>query len=121
MALTDAELKRLRVLVTPPAWAAHNALPEAEKVNVEDAFEVYGDLRLVAADVLEAACLKASSTAATAPGKRRIKVGPIELERSAAGTVDGIQATTWCALATRLREEASGSGFPGPVFTEVEG
>jgi hypothetical protein len=120
MPLTETELKQLQVLVTPAGWVAHQALPDANRIDAELAYGVYGDLRLVAADMLEAACLAARQVAAVAPGKRRIKVGEIELERSAGGSTDAVKADAWCTLAGRLRELATGSGVPGPVFTEID-
>jgi hypothetical protein len=121
VALADADLKRLKVLVSPAAWAAHQALSSAEQVSLEEAFEVHGDLRLVAADVLETVCLKAREKAVVAPGKKRIKVDVIEIEKAAVGTVSTPQADAWCALATRLRSQAGGSGVPGPAFAEWQG
>ncbi|GHG34434.1 hypothetical protein GCM10017784_30290 [Deinococcus indicus] len=114
MPLSADDLKRLRVLVTPAAWAAHEVLDAAGKVDLELAFEVYGDVRLVAADVLEAVCLKARGAALTAPGKKRLKVGKIEIEKAATGSASSANADAWCALAARLRDQAAGSGVPGP-------
>lgn len=116
MPLSDADLKRLRVLVTPAAWAAHEALDAAEKVDAGLAFEVYGDVRLVAADILETVCLKARGAALTAPGKKRLKVGKIEIEKAATGSASSADADAWCALAARLRDQAAGSGVPGPAL-----
>lgn len=118
MALSDADHKRLQVLVTPAAWAAHQALDASVRVDLDGALEVYGDVRLVAADVLEAACLAARRTAATTPGKKRIKVGQIEVEKAAAGTTSAVDADAWCAIAARLRTLATGSGVPGPALPE---
>ncbi|GHG21492.1 hypothetical protein GCM10017784_11240 [Deinococcus indicus] len=117
MPLSADDLKRLRVLVTPAAWAAHEALDAAEKVDLELAFEVYGDVRLVAADVLEAVCLHARMAAANTPGKKRLKLGSIEIEKAATASGDTARAEAWCALATRLRDDATGSGVPGPALT----
>lgn len=116
MPLSADDLKRLRVLVTPAAWAAHEALDPAEKVDAELAFEVYGDVRLVAADILETVCLKARGAALTAPGKKRLKVGKIEIEKAATGSASSADADAWCALAARLRDQAAGSGVPGPAL-----
>lgn len=120
MPLTESDLKQLQVLVTPAGWLAHQALPPLNQIDAELTYGVYGDLRLVAADMLDAACLAARQVAAVAPGKRRIKVGEIELERAAGGSPDAVNADSWCALATRLRELATGSGVPGPLFTELD-
>lgn len=124
MALTDAEQKRLRVLVTPAAWAAHEALPEVERVSLEDAFEVHGDLSLVAADVLEAACLKARAGAAGVKGGvKRLRVeGEMEVEYTAGGGADGACADAWCARAAALRAQVQeeASGVPGSAFVEWE-
>lgn len=121
MALSADDTKRLKTYVTPAAWAAHQALPAAEQVSLEDALEVHGDLKLVAADVLETVCLKAREKAVVAPGKKKIKVDVIEVEKAAVGTVSTPQADTWCALAARLRSQAGGSGVPGPAFSEWQG
>ncbi|MEI3783778.1 hypothetical protein U9R89_21915 [Pectobacterium brasiliense] len=117
MPLTETELKQLQVLVTPAGWLAHQALPELNRIDAELTYGVYGDLRLVAADMLDAACLAARQVAAVAPGKRRIKVGKIEVESAAVGSVDATRAEAWCALAARLRVQATGSGVPGPALT----
>lgn len=118
--MDDDQLKRLKVLVTPAAWTAHEALPAGERVDVDLAFDVYGDLYLVAAAVLENVCLKARELAAAAPAQaKKIKVGKIELERAQGGSVSVVQADAWCALALRWRDAAAGSGVPGPVFTEL--
>ena len=116
MALSADDLKRLRVLVTPAAWAAHEALDSAEQVDAELAFEVHGDVWLVAADILETVCLKARGVALTAPGKKRFKIEGIEIEKAATGTVSAANADAWCTLAGRLRDQAAGSGVPGPVL-----
>lgn len=116
MALSADDLKRLRVLVTPAAWAAHEALDSTERVDAELAFEVHGDVRLVAADILETVCLKARGAALTAPGKKRFKIEGIEIEKAATGTVSAANADAWCALAGRLRDQAAGSGVPGPAL-----
>lgn len=121
MALDAAQLKTLRTYVTPAAWAAHQALPADEQVSVDDAFDVHGDLRLVAADVLETVSLKAAEKAVVAPGKKKIKVDVIEVEKAAVGTVSGPQAEAWYKLAERLRSQAGGSGVPGPAFAEWQG
>ena len=135
-ALTDAQQAQLRVLATAAALTYHNTtVPEGERVDVAESYAVHGDLRLVAADVLEAACLHAQGhpTAAAQAATRKIKIGPIELERAASTTVSAeqVNAGAWCERASRLRKEAgrrsglvrsplagmrSGSS-PEPVFT----
>ena len=116
MPLSADQLKRLRVLVTPAAWAAHEVLSAVDRVDAEMAFEVHGDVRLVAADILETVCLKARGAALTAPGKKRLKVGKIEIEKAATGNASSANADAWCALAARLRDQAAGSGVPGPTL-----
>lgn len=117
--MDDAELRRLRVLVTPAAWAAHQALPEAEQISLPDALEIHGDLRLVAADVLETVCLKArEQNVASTGGLKRLKIeGELEVEYAAGG---GASADAWCerAAALHAQVQTSRSGVPSPAFTE---
>lgn len=115
-ALTDAQLAQLRVLATAAALTYHNStVPEGERVNVAESYAVHGDLRLVAADVLEAACLHASKAASgSSGGVKRIKIdGELEVEKFAATSADSVTAETWCARAARLRAEVKASGAGG--------
>lgn len=134
-ALTDEQQAQLRVLATTAALAYHDAsVPEGERVDVAASYALHGDLRLVAADVLEAACLHARQQPGSnaAGATRKIKVGPIEVEKvvSAATDPTSVLASAWCERATRLRKEASsrtglirspvagmvGGSNPDPVF-----
>lgn len=121
MPLTESEQRQLQVLVTPAGWVAHQALPEANRIDAELAYGVYGDLRLVAADMLEAACLAARQVATQVGGGiKRVKLeGELEVERFPQASADAVQADAWCALSARLRSESNGSGVPGPMFTEI--
>lgn len=110
-ALTDSERASLKVLVTAAALAYHDTtVPEGERVDVIASYAVHGDLRLVAADVLETACLYAQGHPETVQqaALKKIKIGPIELERAASSTVaaDQVNASAWCERAARLRKEA---------------
>lgn len=110
-ALTDEQLAQLRVHATAAALTYHDqVLPEGERVDLAASFAVHGDLRLVAADVLEAACLHVQGR----PGPeqtgavKKIKLGALEIERAAPTTAasDQNNATAWCERAARLRKQA---------------
>lgn len=104
--LTPEQLAELRVYATAAALKYHDqVVPEAERVDLAASFAVHSDLRLVAADVLRVACLHASSestldTAAT----KRIKVGPIEIEKAVKAGIPANQlnADAWCSRAREL-------------------
>ncbi len=108
MALTDEQRMEVRVLVGPNAWQAHNSLPSEQQVNVDDAFTVLQDTRLVAAEVLDTVALAASE----GDDASKIEVGPIKLT-----LLPGEGISAWLARAARYRAEASGSGVPGPALT----
>ena len=107
-ALTDAQLAQLRVLATAAALTYHDTtVPEGERVDVAESYAVHGDLRLVAADVLEAACLHAQAQAADGPAQiKRLKDGGEELEFFATVSADQVQSGAWCERSARLRKEA---------------
>ncbi|MVN86903.1 hypothetical protein GO986_09010 [Deinococcus sp. HMF7620] len=123
-ALTTQQLAAVRTYATAAALNYHNAtVPVDDQVDLPASFELHGSLKLVAADVLEAACLQASKAATgSSGGVKRVKVeGEVEIERFAATPVDSVTAQTWCDRAARLRKEvsaASGGGIrviPSPV------
>lgn len=108
-ALTDAELAQVKVYAGAAALRYHNStLPEESRVDLSVSFAVHGDLRLVAADVLEAVCLHASGQPTGSAAAKRIKVGKIEIEKAASTARSELQvnAEAWCARAVRLRQDA---------------
>lgn len=121
--LSELEQAQLEVLVKPAAWTYHAALPEAQQVNIPRAFQVYADLRLVAADVLETACLEASKQAAgSSGGVKRIKIdGELEVEKFAATSSASVDADTWCTQAARLRAEVSQGKRGGLIRSPLAG
>lgn len=121
--LTDLEQAQLEVWVKPAAWAYHGLLPAEQQVNIPRAFQVYADLRLVAADVLETACLEASKQAAgSSGGVKRIKIdGELEVEKFAATSSASVNADAWCDQAARLRAEVSQSNRGGLIRSPVAG
>ncbi|WP_034383002.1 hypothetical protein [Deinococcus sp. YIM 77859] len=97
---------QVAVLVTPGAWAYHEALPEEQQVDLEAAAAVLGsDPRLVAAYLLDVVAAHARSQAASAPAAlKRMRVeGEIEIERFAPGSSLAADADAWAALAGGLR------------------
>lgn len=111
--LTDAQLRQLKVLVGPDAWAYHQTL--TEQVDPAAALEVHGNLKLVAADILELACTKASGSSVDeqAGQLKRMKIdGEVEEEYFQASTSAAVNANAWCAKAARYRKEAA---LPGGV------
>jgi hypothetical protein len=119
--LSSAQLAQVKVFTTAAAWTAHEALPERVDLNV--AYAVHGDLRLVATEVLDAVSAAAVAAAAErSGGVKRIKVeGEFELERFAATDGQAAGATAWSARAARLRAEAARAGRGGPVRSPLAG
>lgn len=109
-ALTEEQLALVKAYATAAALNYHDSqVPQADRVDLPLSFLVHGDLKLVAADVLEAACFQASKGAATGSGGiKRVKIeGEVEVEKFAATSVDSVTATSWCDRAARLRKEAT--------------
>ena len=107
------QLARLRFLVRPDAWAAWEALvPEAARAEtLALALAEYGDLRLVAAYVLDSVADKAiedAGAAAEAAGQvvKRFKAGAEYEEEYFAPGASGLTVTAqgWAARAAQLRE-----------------
>lgn len=122
--LTDAQLRTLQVFVTAAAWAYHEErLSDTERVDPAPALAVLGDLRLVAADILDAAALHASKQATGGSGGlKRVKIeGEIEVEQFAPVHTASVDASTWAALAERLRAQVSRAGRSGPVPSPLAG
>lgn len=106
--MNAADLARVRFLVRADAWAAWETLnPPADALDL--AYAEYGDLRLVAAYVLETVCSDARTKAADLTAQtKRIKVGPIELEKAVGNSTKlAAQADDWCARAAALRAETA--------------
>ncbi|WP_019585225.1 hypothetical protein [Deinococcus apachensis] len=123
-ALTDEQLQTLRVFVTAAAWTYHEEeLSDTERVNSAVTFAVYQDLRLVAADILDAAALHASKQAAGGSGGvKRLKIeGELEVEKFAQTSTSTVDASTWAALAERLRGQVSWAGRSGLVPSPLAG
>lgn len=122
-ALTETEQARLEVLVKPSAWAYHEALSDEQQVDIPRAFQVHSDMRLVAADILETACLLASKqVAGSSGGVKRIKIeGELEVERFAVTDVASVDASAWCDQAARLRAEVSQGKRGGLIRAPLAG
>ena len=125
-ALSTEQLAQLKVLMTYPAALKYHdtVVPEDERVDLAVAFAVHGDLRLVAADVLRVACLSASgepdlTTAAT----KKIKVGPIEIEKAvkAGIQISQLNADAWCRRASELMAACALAGRSGLLRSPVAG
>lgn len=101
--LTDAQLDELEVLVGPDAWAYHSELSTG-KVNLERAFRVRGDLRLVAVDILTAAVAQLQDDPAASPGPqvKRLKDGGEETEFFQVADSADRRAARWTARAAQL-------------------
>lgn len=103
------DFARVQFLVQPDAYSAWEVLmPDpAGTASLDVALAEYGDVRLVAAYVLERVCQDArlKATEVTAQVKR-IKVGPIELEKVVKEGNDlSVKADQWCARAAALRRQ----------------
>lgn len=110
-----SRIDRVRLLVRPDGWAAVEAAQpdEAQRQALFDALLAeYTDDRLVAAYLLELACqhLREQASQASASAKR-VKVGPIEIERTQTLPAAAVQADSLCAHAAALRRESQGSGL----------
>ena len=114
--MDQSQLERVKLLVRPDGWLAFEAAQpdETERGKLLDAlFAEYSDARLVAAYALELACayLREQAVGANHAAKK-IKVGPIEIERAVSATPQATQADTLCNRAAGLRREANAnSGF----------
>lgn len=119
-ALTEEQLAALRVHATAAALAYHDRdVPEGERVDLAASFAVHGDLRLVAADVLEAACLHLQGVDAAGATERvkRFRVeGQYEEEYFAGASTEGVSAAAWCARAERLRAEVKAEKRTGGLI-----
>jgi hypothetical protein len=109
--LTPQQLLTLRTYVTPVPWSRHQELPGNVQIDPKAAYSVYGDLRLVAADVLDAAAADARAEAITAAVQAvsAVEVGPIKLKLGSTqgqGMALEAMAGRWEALAARLRTAA---------------
>lgn len=105
--LSDEQERQVQVMVGPAAWTAHLLLPMGQQVEPAEALALLGDLRLVAAEVLEAVALSQGGVAATAESVAGFKVGPIEIKSGAgAGGAAAVNAASWLSRAARLRREA---------------
>lgn len=111
-----AHLARVKFLARESAWAAWLALEpeeEARDLRLDMALAEYGDLRLVAAYVLESVCERAQTDAAEdAEGVEQVKrfraEGDYEEEYFAPSTpADVVQAGLWCDRAAELRADVS--------------
>lgn len=108
------DMEALEVLVGAAAWTAHQALPPEQQVKVDVAWRVYGDVRLVAADVLETVCQEARRTAAGGPQTvKRMKDGTEEMEFFAGTSASAEDASAWCQRAADLRKAAESSVSAG--------
>ncbi|MFC4636988.1 hypothetical protein [Deinococcus hohokamensis] len=115
-ALTEAQMAKVKTYATAAAFNYHNSeVPADDRVDLPTSFLVHGDLKLVAADVLDAACLQASKGAATGSGGvKRVKIeGELEVEKFARTSVDSVTATAWRDQATRLRAEVKAASAGG--------
>lgn len=94
--LTPGQLAELKIHVGAAGWATYELLPQANRVDPAAALAVYGDLRLVAAAILD-------DLAARAPTVTKIKVGQIEATL-------GSRVADWRARAADLRGDAAQQG-----------
>ncbi len=108
-----AALNRVKFLAGDDAYAYWQAKGGTSS-RLDTALAEYGDLRLVAAYVLETACqaarLKAAEAASLAgPQVKRLKIdGELEREFFAPGTPALVeQADAWCRQAAALRAEVA--------------
>lgn len=124
-ALADEQLAQLKVLmIYPAAFTYHEAVvPQEEQIDLAVAFLVHGDLRLVAADVLQVACQHASAQQADlGPSVKRFRIeGDYEEEYFPGLSGGAVQAEAWCARAEALRSEVTLAGRSGLLRSPVAG
>ncbi|GAA5513641.1 hypothetical protein Dcar01_02385 [Deinococcus carri] len=106
--MDEAARKRVAFLVQPAAWKYHQGLDPAEQADLDEALAQLGDLRLVAAYVLDVAAAAARTEAAQGNGEqvKRFRVeGQYEEEYFAPTSSLKVDADAWTTLADSLREE----------------
>lgn len=132
MPLTAAQLDRVKFLAQNDAWTAwESLLPDGERTaNLDQALAVHGDLRLVAAYVLDRVAAQARERAAQAvedgAAVSAVKVGRIEakLNGEAAGEADRNRAAAWSerarALRVGVRNEVQARAQGGSMSLDVD-
>lgn len=127
MPLTSEQLRRVQFLVQPAAWAFHETLPDEQAADLEVALAETGDLRLVAAYVLDVVAQAAgrAGAAASAGQVKRFRVeGEYEEEYFAGTSVEAGDAQAWATRAAQLRADVKGEldlrDQPGTVSGPVE-
>lgn len=109
--MESAALRRVQFLVTPAPWAYYEDREDLE-VDLDEALHQLGDLRLVAAYVLDLAAGAARKDAAQASAGqvKRMKDGDGEMEYFPATHASEVDAVGWAALAEGLRSEVRAEG-----------
>ena len=123
MPLTSEQLRRVQFLVQPAAWAFHETLPDGQAADLDVALAETGDLRLVAAYVLDVAAQAAGRVGAAASAGQ-VKRFRVEEEYFAGTSVEAGDAQAWAAQAAQLRADVKGEldlrDQPGTVSGPVE-
>lgn len=115
--LAAEDLAQIEVHMRPDAWALWLSVENHEAV-LRAAHTVHRDVRLVAAYALEVLCTKLRTESTGQPSQtRRIKVGPIEIEKAVSAKEPVGQAEDFCARAQVLRDTA---GAPRPANPPAE-
>lgn len=86
----------------PDAWAFYLTLPPLDTAGL---LSDLGSVEMVAASVLEYACLQARLDVQDT-GALDIKIGSIAIKEAAGVSVLGVQADAWCKRAASLRGDA---------------
>ena len=114
MPLAEPMLGQVKVHAGADAFTFHAALPSDQQLDLEAAYLIYADTRLVAAALLDVASTAAGTTGFGDGIKKFKQDGDVEVEFFA-GTSASVKASNWEARAARLRLEVQrGSGRYGP-------
>lgn len=112
--LTAEDLARIELHMRPDAWGLWQEV-ENHGVVLEVAHAEYRDARLVAAYALEVLCTKLRTQPTGQTSQiRRIKVGPIEIEKATSASESVSPAADLCARAAILRSEAGAPRAANP-------
>lgn len=107
--LTVGQVDRLKLLVTPAAWAFYNSerFPADSRFNLSEVTVTSdAELKALAAAILTDACTVAGVLAKGASGER-ITIGPLTVtDNEPDDPVLLAQSKLWCAAAQRLLSEA---------------
>ncbi|MGY2892756.1 hypothetical protein [Deinococcus sp. UYEF24] len=122
MPLADPLLGEVKVHAGQDAFTFHQALPSSSQLDLDAAYAVYANTRLVAAALLDVVSTAAGEIGFGNGIKKFKQDGDVEVEFFQ-GTSAGIKARDWAARAARLRMEVlrGSSNFATPLVGIVIG